>query len=115
MPRRSSVRFLCRMSLPSNKTRPSDGSIERLIIRSDVVLPQPEGPTKTVMRPVAHSSETSSNARVPSGYVFTTFSNVITIDSESSELLESFATCKVSALDHVTHQGDTRPVSQVDV
>ncbi len=30
-------------------------------MRSDVVLPQPEGPTKTVMRPVAHSSETSES------------------------------------------------------
>ena len=37
------------MSLPSNRIVPLVGSIMRLIMRSEVVLPQPEGPTKTVI------------------------------------------------------------------
>ena len=41
------------MSLPSTRIVPPVGSIIRLIIRSDVVLPQPDGPTNTVMRPAS--------------------------------------------------------------
>ena len=39
------------MSLSSSQMRPEVGSIIRLIIRSDVVLPQPDGPTNTVIWP----------------------------------------------------------------
>ena len=46
---------------------PEVGSIIRLIMRSDVVLPQPEGPTSTVILPVGASRSRSSTATVPSG------------------------------------------------
>ena len=37
------------VSVSSSQIVPSVGSIIRLIIRSDVVLPQPDGPTRTVI------------------------------------------------------------------
>jgi hypothetical protein len=44
--------------------RPEVGSLSRLIIRIVVVLPQPDGPTKTTISPAGISSETSSTAGV---------------------------------------------------
>ena len=41
---------------------PEVGSMSRLIIRMVVVLPHPEGPTKTVVRPAGSSSEMWSTA-----------------------------------------------------
>ena len=45
---------------------PDVGSTIRLIIRIDVVLPQPEGPTKTVNVPSGTSRFRLSTATVPS-------------------------------------------------
>src|SRR5690606_19784045 len=50
----------------------------RLIMRSDVVLPQPEGPTKTVILPDSARRVRESTATVPSGYRLLTDSNSIT-------------------------------------
>ena len=62
-----SARRCCVVSLPSISTAPPVGSIIRLIIRSEVVLPQPDGPTNTVILPVGISIVRSSTAGVPSG------------------------------------------------
>ncbi|GGW64441.1 hypothetical protein GCM10010503_47040 [Streptomyces lucensis JCM 4490] len=51
---------------------PSLGSTIRLIIRRVVVLPQPEGPTRTVIARSGMSSDNRSTATVPSGYRFVT-------------------------------------------
>lgn len=56
-----------RMSRPRRLTVPAVGSTMRLIMRSVVVLPQPEGPTRTVMPPSASSRDSSSTAVVPFG------------------------------------------------
>ena len=56
----------------------------RLIIRRLVVLPQPDGPTKTVICPVGSSSDSLSTATLPPGKALVTSSNVII---ELSELL----------------------------
>src|SRR4051812_45071132 len=78
MPRRSSAAEKLPVSLSSSQMRPEVGSIILLIIRSDVVLPHPEGPTKTVIWPVGATTSSSSTATVPSGYFFETASNRIT-------------------------------------
>src|SRR5665648_420536 len=57
--------------------RPPVGWIIRLIIRNDVVLPHPDGPTSTVIWPVGASKVNSSTALVPSGKCFDTASNRI--------------------------------------
>lgn len=57
--------------------RPDVGSIIRLTIRSVVVLPQPEGPTSTVIRPCGTVRLSSSTATVPSAYRFVTSANRI--------------------------------------
>ncbi len=44
----------------------------RLIIRRLVVLPQPDGPTNTVICPVGSSSDRSSTATVPPGNALVT-------------------------------------------
>src|SRR5262245_3584260 len=66
------------MSLPSKRIDPLVGSIIRLIMRSEVVLPHPEGPTKTVMRPASTTRSRLSTATVPSGYFLVTALNSIT-------------------------------------
>ncbi len=55
------------MSRPLTVIVPSDGSIMRLTMRSDVVLPQPDGPTKTVIFPSSTVRSRLSTATVPSG------------------------------------------------
>src|ERR1017187_8861375 len=77
MPRRSSVPSIVEVSWSSIQIRPLVGSIIRLIILSDVVLPHPDGPTSTVIWPVAASNVNSSTALVPSGNCFETASNRI--------------------------------------
>src|SRR3954470_19296886 len=67
MPRRRSAASTDMMSLPSTEITPSLGSIIRLIIRRDVVLPQPDGPTKTVILPASTLRSSESTATVPSG------------------------------------------------
>src|SRR6185312_16737564 len=61
----------------SSQMRPLVGSIIRLIIRRLVVLPQPDGPTRTVIWPDGASRSRWSTATVPSGYILLTASNRI--------------------------------------
>ncbi len=63
--------------LPSSSISPLVGSIRRLIIRSVVVLPQPEEPSRTVISPVGISRSRLPTATVPSGYCFVTSLSVI--------------------------------------
>ncbi len=58
---------------------PEVGSIIRLIIRSEVVLPQPDGPTSTVIAPSGIVRERLPTATVPSGYLLVTSTNSITV------------------------------------
>src|SRR6266508_2114416 len=77
IPRRSATGSPSLMSLPSIEMTPSVRSIVRLIIRSEVVLPQPEGPTNTVILLLGAWSERPLTATVPSGYRFVTSLNSI--------------------------------------
>ena len=52
---------------PSIRTAPEVIDSRPAIIRSAVVLPQPDGPTKTTNSPAATSSSRSLTALVPSG------------------------------------------------
>ena len=84
IPRRSFGASMLRVSTPSISTVPDVGSIIRLIIRSEVVLPQPDGPTNTVIFPVGISMVRSSTAAVrwsPSPKIFDTLSKLITVVS----------------------------------
>src|SRR5262245_26906226 len=83
MPRRSVGGSLPVMSLPSMAIVPLVGSTIRLIIRSVVVLPHPDGPTRTVICPVGISRSRSSTATVPSAYRLVTPSKVINLFSPS--------------------------------
>ena len=56
---------------------PPVGSTMRLIMRSNVVLPHPEDPTKTVVLREGMTRLKSSTARVPSGNSFVTLLNSI--------------------------------------
>ena len=67
MPRRSSLGLRLAVSRPSISIVPLVGSIMRLIIRSDVVLPQPDGPTSTVILPVGAVRLRPPTAVVPPG------------------------------------------------
>ena len=67
MPRRSSAGGTVAVSRSSSQMRPLVGSIIRLIIRRLVVLPQPDGPTRTVIWPDGASRSRWSTATVPSG------------------------------------------------
>src|SRR5688572_26926139 len=64
-------------STPPTWMVPPLGSIRRLIIRSTVDLPQPEGPMRTVVSPAAISNVSPSTATVPSGYCLRTRSRLI--------------------------------------
>src|SRR3954469_18867877 len=81
MPRRSSVTSRPATSTPSSRIRPFVGSISRFTILSDVVLPQPDGPTRTQILPAGIDSVRSLTAPgVPAfaargSYVFVTWSN----------------------------------------
>src|SRR4026208_1906237 len=55
MLRRSSVSSRVPASTPSMRIRPLVGSMSRLTILSEVVLPQPEGPTKTQILPAGNA------------------------------------------------------------
>ncbi len=66
MPSRSRTGSTPATSAPSTMTVPDVGSTIRLIIRIDVVLPQPDGPTKTVSVPSGTSRFRLSTATVPS-------------------------------------------------
>ena len=64
-------------SSPPTVMIPDVGSTMRLIIRSDVVLPQPEGPTKTVMAPLSMDMVSPSTAGWPPWYCLVTLWNSI--------------------------------------
>src|SRR6478735_4457803 len=65
------------VSRSSMTMRPPVGSIIRLILRREVVLPHPDGPTSTVILPVGAVRLSASTATVPSGYCLVTDSNRI--------------------------------------
>src|ERR671919_1500313 len=65
MLRRNSTGFCLRMSVPSTSIVPELGSTRRLIIFMVVVLPQPEGPTRTTVSPLFMSRERSPTAAGP--------------------------------------------------
>ncbi len=77
MPRRSVAGSVARVSTPSMVTVPDVGSIIRLTIRSEVVLPQPDGPTSTVIRPVGAVRVSPSTATVPPAYLLVSASKRI--------------------------------------
>ena len=68
------------MSLPSMRIRPDVASIILLIMRRDVVFPQPDGPTKTVICPSSTRRSSERTAVVPSSYCLVTAWNSITRD-----------------------------------
>src|SRR5690348_14661239 len=78
MRRRSSAGSVPRVSTPSTSTRPESGSMSRLIMRSVVVLPHPDGPIKTHVSPSGISSERSRTALDPPANCLLTFSRRIT-------------------------------------
>src|SRR5882757_20601 len=65
------------MSLPPTWTRPESGSSKPAIMRSDVVLPQPDGPSSEKNSPAAMSSVTPSTATTLPSKVLVTFSSLI--------------------------------------
>ena len=67
MLRRSCTLSWLATSTPSIRTCPEVGSTIRLIIRSSVVLPQPDEPTNTVVWWDGSTKLKSSTATVPSG------------------------------------------------
>ena len=76
--RRNVVFRFDRSGVPSHRMRPAVGSSIRLTIRSVVVLPQPDGPTTTVILPEGTVNVRSETAVVPSRKVLLTASNSIT-------------------------------------
>src|SRR5215203_2786165 len=69
-------------SVPSMRMRPPVGSIRRLTILSIVVLPQPDGPSRTTKRPGSTVRSTESTAGgTPSRNRFETLLNAIAAPS----------------------------------
>src|SRR5579859_64744 len=75
---------MVRVSTPSTRTRPRSGSRRRLIIRSVVVLPQPDGPIRTHVFPVGMSRLRSLTAFEPPAKFLLTFSRRITASVQES-------------------------------
>src|SRR3954453_15832232 len=81
MPRRSSVVSRVAASTPSRRIRPDVGSMSRLTILSEVVLPHPDGPTRTQILPAGIERLRSLTAPgappfvVRASYDFVTWSN----------------------------------------
>src|SRR5919199_1575602 len=65
MPRRSSTSGRLRTLRPSMRMSPESNGIRRLTSFSAVVLPPPDGPTRTQNVPAGISSERSSTAAAP--------------------------------------------------
>src|ERR687898_989056 len=63
-------------TLSPMRISPSEISSRPATIRSAVVFPQPDGPTRTMNSPSCASSVRSVTARVPSGKTFATSENV---------------------------------------
>src|ERR1700712_1212085 len=78
MPRRSLAGEPLEVSRSSIQMRPDVGEIIRLIMRSEVVLPQPDGPTKTVICPDGAVRDRSSTAGLLSAY---------TLDNDSKRII----------------------------
>ncbi len=65
-------------SWPSNSTRPpASGRSRPAMMRKVVVLPQPDGPRKTMVSPPLIARSTGSRARLPSAKVLAHFSRTI--------------------------------------
>src|SRR5262245_27686598 len=62
------------MSRPATWMRPESGNSKPAIMRNDVVLPQPEGPSREKNSPAAMSSVTPSTATIRPSKVLVTFS-----------------------------------------
>src|SRR5665647_485806 len=77
MLRRSLTGSSVAMSTPSMEIVPLVGSTIRLIMRSRVVFPEPEDPTRTVVLREGRTRLKSSTARAPSGNCLDTESNSI--------------------------------------
>src|ERR1700727_3865465 len=88
MPRRSFTGSTVDTSAPSTRTVPEVGSTIRLIIRIDVVFPQPDGPTKTVNDPAGIRIVRSSTATVPSAYFLVAWSKLINLLPSPVSLLD---------------------------
>src|SRR2546429_1461226 len=73
-------------TVPPTRTVPEAMSSSPAIMRRAVVLPQPDGPTKTTSSPSAISRLRSLTATVPSGYVLETLS------SETRAIVRSYTT-----------------------
>src|SRR5262245_8712211 len=73
------------MSSPPTNTRPESGISKPAIMRRDVVLPQPEGPSSEKNSPAAMSSVTRSTATtLPSNTLVTLSSLMVAEDSVSA-------------------------------
>src|ERR1019366_282099 len=62
MLRRRALTSIVAVSRPSMEMAPDVGSISRLIIVREVVLPHPEGPAKTTISPERTSTDSSPTA-----------------------------------------------------
>src|SRR3954453_8996675 len=78
------------------RSSPSVTSSSPATIRSDVVLPQPDGPTKTTSSPSEISRFRSATARVPAGEVLPT----------SEKVTVAIAAGPLSGLDHAGEPAD---------
>src|SRR5476649_1202254 len=131
MRRRNSATSIFEVGSPFRLIVPELGEISRLTMRSEVVLPQPEGPTRTVNLPVGATSDSRFTAIAPPMYCFETFSNVITGSPHSrgrtrpqptdSTLPASGPQCDAGAMGdrvsvvHPTHKGwpsDNQPARE---
>src|SRR3984957_9861826 len=80
MLRRSCTGSIFKTSVPSIRIRPPEGSMSRLIMRSEVVLPQPEGPTSTQSSPSGTVKLSSATASESALYRLVTRSSSITVE-----------------------------------
>lgn len=90
MLRRSVTASRFRMLSSSISMSPLVGSTMRLIMRSSVVLPHPDDPTKTVVFREGMTRLKSSTARVPSGNSLVTLLNSIMARVDQAATWTSF-------------------------
>src|SRR5262245_9234922 len=76
------------MSRPATWTRPESGNSKPAIMRNDVVLPQPDGPSREKNSPAAMSRVTPSTATTRPSKVLVTFSRRMVADVSASTLEE---------------------------
>src|SRR5690349_6839181 len=72
------------MSWPPTWTRPASGISKPAIMRRDVVLPQPDGPSSEKNSPAAMSSVTPSTAMTLPSNVLVTFSSLMAAEDSAS-------------------------------